>query len=213
MQVKRILSALLLVLVAWLQVGLPAMAATGVAGRVQVTDNTEATFVDSIADVAPANNTTDIFVKGGSASKTVFVQRIEILYSFDDSNTTGYAEFHLLKRSTAGSGGTSSSATQVQLDSSSASPTSTALLGYTANPTVGTLVGRLKHVIVRGVPRPGQTMTYGGGGSGVAILWDSRTDGPLILRGTAQTAAVSCNGTKPYGTTPKVSCRVIYREK
>lgn len=213
MKLKRILSALLLVLVAWLQVGLPVMAATGVAGRVQITDNTEATFVDSIADVAPAASTTDLFIKGGSPSKTVYIQKVEILYSFDDSNTTGHAEFHLLKRSTAGSGGTSSSATQVQLDSSSASPTSTALLGYTANPTVGTLVGRLKHVIVRGVPRPGQTMTYGGGDSGVAILWDSRTDGPLILRGTAQTAAVSCNGTKPYGATPKVSCRVIYREK
>lgn len=182
-------------------------------GRVQITDNTEVAFVDSIADVAPAASTTDLFVKGGSASKTVFIQRIEILYSFDDSTTTGHAEFHLLKRSTAGSGGTSSSATQVQLDSSSASPTSTALLGYTANPTVGTLVGRLNHAIVRGQPRSGQTMAYGSGQSGFTVLWDSRTDGPLVLRGTAETAAVSCNGTKPYGTTPKVSCRVIYREK
>lgn len=207
---KRFITLLFTLYVVLLQ---PLAANASYFPRTQITDNTEAAFVDSIADVAPAASTTDLFVKGGSASKTVFVQRIEILYSFDDSNTTGYAEFHLLKRSTAGSGGTSSSATQVQLDSSSTSPTSTALRGYTANPTVGTLVGRLKHVIVRGVPRPGQTMTYGGGDSGVAILWDSRTDGPLILRGTAETTAVSCNGTKPYGTTPKVSCRVIYREK
>ena len=207
---KRFITLLFTLYVVLLQ---PLAANASYFPRTQITDNTEATFVDSIADVAPAASTTDLFVKGGSASKTVFVQRIEILYSFDDSSTTGHAEFHLLKRSTAGSGGTSSSATQVQLDSSSASPTSTALRGYTANPTVGTLVGRLKHVIVRGVPRPGQTMAYGGGDSGVAILWDSRTDGPLILRGTAETAAVSCNGTKPAGTTPKVSCRVIYREK
>lgn len=207
---KRFITLLFTLYVVLLQ---PLAANASYFPRTQITDNTEAAFVDSIADVAPAASTTDLFVKGGSATKTVYIQRIEILYSFDDSNTTGYAEFHLLKRSTAGSGGTSSSATQVQLDSSSASPTSTALLGYTANPTVGTLVGRLKHVIVRGVPRPGQTMTYGGGDNGVAILWDSRTDGPLILRGTAQTAAVSCNGTKPNGTTPKVSCRVIYREK
>lgn len=212
--IRKILAGIALLLIAFSQLCLPALAATGVAGRVQVTDSTEALFVDSMADVAPAASTTDLFVKGGSSSKTVYIQKVEILYSFDDSTTTGHAEFHLLKRSTAGSGGTSTSATQVQLDSSSASPTSTALAGYTANPTVGTLVGRIKHCIVRGVPRPGQTMAYGGGDSGIAVLYDSdKEGGPIVLRGTAQTVAVNCNGTKPYGTTPKVSCRVVYREK
>lgn len=207
---KRFITLLFTLYVVLLQ---PLAANASYFPRTQITDNTEAAFVDSIADVAPAASTTDIFVKGGSATKTVYIQQIEILYSFDDSSVTGYAEFHLLKRSTAGSGGTSSSATQVQLDSSSTSPTSTALRGYTANPTVGTLVGRLNHVIIRGQPRSGQNMNFGGGQSGYVVLWDSRTDGPLVLRGTAETAAVSCNGTKPAGTTPKVSCRVIYREK
>lgn len=182
-------------------------------GRVQVTDNTEVTYVDSMADIAPAANTSDMFVKGGSASAAVYIQKVEILYSFDDSTTTGHAEFQLLKRSTAGSGGTSTSATQVPTNSAFSAASSTALKGYTANPTVGALVGRLNHVILRGQPRAAQTMAYGAGQSGYAALWDASVDGPLVLNGTAETVVVNCNATKPAGTTPKVSCRVIYREK
>ena len=217
MQVKRILSALLLVLVAWLHVGLPAaIAGTGVAGRVQITDNTEDTYVEQSAIIDPAASTTDAFTKAGSASKTVYIQRVELFYS--DSTYNAPAECHLIKRSTLDSGGTSTDATAVPMDSGFASSSSTAMKCFTANPSsLGTEVGKIKTTWIWNDPGPAGTQfntTVSIDSALSRVLFDATTDnGPIVLRGTSQNIAVNFGGASPGSTAARLACRIIYREK
>lgn len=189
-----------------------ALAANGVPGRVQVTDSTEAIYVDESGLTTPAASTTDVFVKPGSASKKTYIQRVELDYIADSYYYLNYVS--LIKRSTAGSGGTSSSATRVPLDSNFAAATSTALLSYTANPTVGTSVG-----LIRSSPLFNWVSPYNGGfnvSSGIqtCILFDAQRDGgPVVLNSTSETVAVNFGGIQPGGSNNKVKCRVVYREK
>lgn len=196
MQVKRILSALLLVLMAWFQVGLPVLASTGVAGRVQVTDNTEAVYRASTPVFTTAASATDIFNFKGSSTKTVYIRKIV----WKQANLTAGSTTHtvyLLKRSTANSGGTSSAITAVPLDSSFPSATASGVY-YTANPTVGTSLGALAHAYRFYGAYPDVEIE--------AVLTDATKGGsPIVLRGTSESVSVNYNGvTDGIGTSAVV---------
>ncbi len=63
---------------------------------------------------------------------------------------------------------------------------------------------------------PATYNTYFNGQSGEQniILFDaSRDGGPIVLRGTGESVAVNFNGTIPPGTSPRLGCRIVYREK
>lgn len=217
MNFRKILSALLLVLCAWLQVGLPAVAATGVAGRVQVTDSTEAIYVEQSAiNIDPAASTTDAFTKAGSSTKTVYIQRVELFYS--DSTYNAPAECHLIKRSTLDSGGTSSDAVAIPLDSSFSSSTSTAMKCFTANPSsLGTEVGKIKSTWIWNEPGAVGTQfnnTISLDACLSRVLFEADKDGgPIVLRGTSQNIAVNFGGAAPGSTSARLGCRIVYREK
>jgi hypothetical protein len=101
------------------------------------TDSSKQTYSAAFTNVASASAATDIFSLTGSATKVIRVNKITL--SGTDTSITN-DNFLLLKRSTANSSGTSTTATNVPHDSLNAAGTAT-FKGYTANPTLGTLVG------------------------------------------------------------------------
>lgn len=177
----------------------------------QITENTEALrYAASGGFVTPAAATTDLFTFTGSGTKVVYIDRIELGYSGDYGALNGTQVF-LVKRSTAGSGGTSTTATSVPLDSNSSAATATGLKSFTVNPTVGTLVGNIK----TGVVMPNSS---NGGASlsvfGTIPLFDAVANhGPIVLRSTSEQIAINFNGVIPGATTPRLSCTVFWRER
>lgn len=216
MIVRKILAAIALLLIAFSQLGLPAMAATGVAGRVQLTDNTEATYVE-MSDITmdPAASPTDVFTKAGSSTKTVYIQRVELFY-YDSSAYHVPIPVKLIKRSTLDTGGTSTSATAVPYDSGFSAATSTAMKCFTANPSgLGTAVGDITSQWA--INEPGVVGTQYNSTmvdkTPTRILFDHvRDNGPIVLRGTSENIAVNLGSTS-IATTARMGCRIVYREK
>lgn len=177
----------------------PVPAGTNTIGSVIEADGTTATYEAGFSGLAMAATATDVFTITGSASKTIKVRKL----NFSCTQTTGaYQNVVLLKRSTANTGGTSTTLTNVPLDSANAAATGT-VQTYTANPTLGTLVGNLR---VEKVPMGTNTIQVGGGATPPgtnqgAFQWSYETRGqPLILRGTAQVLSVNLAATTVTGS-------------
>lgn len=127
---------------------------------------------------------TDVFIINGSATKTIRVLNI----TFTMTTTAGSGatlNIALVKRSTANSGGTFTSLNLVPHDSANSASTAT-VLSYTANPTVGTLVGAIR--AFRYSVQTANTV--------IVCDWDFgvRPSQALILRGVAQGFAINLNG-------------------
>lgn len=136
----------------------------------------------AIDDLAAANTCTDLLRISGSATKTVFVQEIRISATATAGKTL---DIRLARRSTANSGGTASQPTVVKHDTDSAAGTAV-VDAYTANPTVGTLVGLLRStrytiVAVDVQPCP-------------ELVFDLRKDGGIRLEGVAQGLTIELDG-------------------
>lgn len=162
----------------------------GTNGEVIVLNNyaNKATYSATALGLSAANNATDIFTLTGSATKTITVTKLQISATQTTATSNNIV---LLKRSTANTGGTSSTLTAVPMDSLSAAATATAR-SYTVNPTgLGTLVGNLRaHKLF--IPTT----------TGVANILDYKfgeNDRPLILRGTGEVLAVNLNSTTLSG--------------
>lgn len=139
-------------------------------------------FVPNTA--AGTGTTTDVCVLAGSATKTIKVRRI----LFNLVATTAITDpIAVLKRSTANSGGTSVSLTPVPFDANSSAATAVFTV-YTANPTVGTLVG----VIADPMFSVGNLTTGGAQAFPSQILF-GQLGSPIVLRGVAQSVAVNFN--------------------
>jgi hypothetical protein len=166
----------------------------------------DAGFRTCSAFTTPVASTTDIAELYGSASKTIYVKRVLVALSYTSSGTVNPPCF-LVKRSTANSSGTATTETVVPLDSNN---TGTAVAKtYTANPTTGTLVGRVASTLLGTVYNPGT-----GSQAGYHVLYESGPDKPaLVLRGTGQGVCVNFNGTKPDGGSPLVSVVFEWSEK
>lgn len=170
-------------------------------GRLHVVaePNTKTTYAAGLVGVAPAVAATDVFTITGSGTKTVRVRRMAVS---GIATAAGAYVFQLLKRSTANSAGTSTSAVRVPLDSGYGAATAT-VLGYTANPTVGTEVG------IVSVKRA--TVTTAAGAI-PQVIWEfDFTEHPVVLRGIAEVLALSLNGVTMTGGA--LDCYVEWTEE
>jgi hypothetical protein len=85
-----------------------------------------------------ASSTTDNWRINGNASNTVIVTKLSVTCT---ETTAGQVSVQLIKRSTAGSGGTAATVTAVPLDSNKAAASSVVNSYTGTGPTVGTSVG------------------------------------------------------------------------
>ncbi len=149
-------------------------------GSITISDGPLPTY-EAFLNVIPATSTAnDIWAISGSATKTVKVNKIWI------SGTRASAsqqEIRALKRNTANSGGTPTTATAVSCDSTS--PAATAVVTvYTAAATTGNLVGYfrvLKHNIPTAIATFADQNQY---------VLDFK-DNPVVLRGVGELLALS----------------------
>ena len=111
-------------------------------GRLITTQEKRATYSAACVNLAIAAAGTDFFTITGSASKTIIVKRIRFSAS---SSTTVQSNIGLCRRSTANTGGTSTTLTNVKHDTTN-SPATAVVRAYTANPTLGTLVEYLRWI-------------------------------------------------------------------
>jgi hypothetical protein len=162
-----------------------------------VTKATPASYSATTGFFNPVASASDIFVIGGSGTKTVRIDRISVSAC---ATSTAVAELRLFKRSTADTGGTSSSLTAVPLDSTSAAATAT-VASYTANPTAGTLTGILRATVYTWATCtspafPAQLLVHEFG-HGRAT--------ELVLRGTAEQVSVNLGGSTPTGASVSIT--------
>lgn len=147
-------------------------------------DGVKSTYSASIATLVPAATATDIFIINGSATKTVRI----LCLSFEMTTTSGSGasvNISLIKRSTANTGGTSTTLSNVAHDSNSAASTCT-VLAYTANPTaVGTAVGAVRSFRYS-VPAANTI-------DPVSLFFGDRPGQAIVLRGVAQSLAINFN--------------------
>jgi len=147
------------------------------------TDTIKATY-SATANFSAPNLATDVFTITGSASKMVTVTAI---YMSATQTTSGTMAVYLVKRSTANTAGTSTARTPTPYDSNDPAATAT-VLSYTANPTVGTLVGNLQ------VQHMSAMTAATANSDRLNIQLGSTIAKGIVLRGTSQVLAVNLNG-------------------
>jgi hypothetical protein len=156
--------------------------------RVALQPTTKSTYAATSGTLTPGTTPTDIVTLTGSATKTIRVLKFDISSS---QTTLGVNTWFLIKRSTANTGGTSTTSTAVPFDSNDAAATAT-FRNYTVNPTsLGTAVGTIATLKLVSDP------TVGGTPSQVVYTYDFTDNGTaqgIVLRGTTQVFALNFNG-------------------
>lgn len=183
--------------------------------KVQVEPTRKRTYMATCAAVARAASATDMARIPGSASAAVKIQKIYATYSTANS-TLALNNFYLIKRSTAGSGGTSTTTAGIALDSNNAAASSAGLIDYTANPTTGTAVGTLAIIPIY-TPLAASTLmpnaTGGGTGSAFCLFDADKYGQPIVLRGTGENICINNNGATLTGTSPICGFTVVWTEE
>jgi len=114
---------------------------TDAVGNLRVTEEGgKLTYSMAFNGLVGAASCTDLVRLSGSATKTVYVQEVRFSATATAAKTL---DVLLIKRSTAGSGGTSSAGVAIPHSSDDEAGSAAGLL-YTANPTVGTATGNLR---------------------------------------------------------------------
>lgn len=149
----------------------------------RIVRSVEATYSASVAGLVTALVATDIFTITGSASKTVKITQIQVAATGNNNNV----DLDLIKRSTANTGGTSTSRTAVPHDSTDAAATAT-VLAYTVNPTLGTPVGTVR------ATNFATSSAISPQADRVVFDFGASISKPIVLRGTSQVLAVNLNG-------------------
>lgn len=157
-------------------------------------DNKAPTYGAGIRGLVPAASATDIFTLCGNATNIV---RVSSVVASGRATAVAGVDVSLVLRTTANSGGTSSTVTIQKFDSSFSNAASVAL-AYTANPTLGTAQGGLAGMISTKQLTVGNLTTGVGNGE---VLWNfgNRPAGMPVLRGVAQCLAVNLNGQSASG--------------
>lgn len=165
-------------------------------------ETTKTTYSCSFTALIGAAAATDIVEIIGSATKTVRVKKIKIS---GVATAAAAVDLLLIKRSAAATGGTSTSATIVPMDSNNAAGTAV-VKGYTVNPTVGTAVGTIES------HKPTLT-TAAGAIPNVPLVIEFGDNGNqnVILRGAAQTLCINLNGATITGNSLNVT--VLFTEE
>lgn len=159
-------------------------------------------YAAGFSGLVPSASATDIVTITGSASKTITVTRVVFTLSTTSGSGVAY-NLSLLKRSSANSGGTSTTATTVPYDSNDAAATAT-VRGYTANPTVGTLVGTIRNLRTA-------ALTQGSNTNVITFELGTLSSQSIRLRGTGEVLAVNLNGASITG--PVVGCSIEWTEE
>jgi hypothetical protein len=160
-------------------------------------DSPKGTYVASVTGMS-TTIASDVFRLVGSASRTVRVTAIEV------ACTTGGAtnsRIQLIKRTTANSGGTTSTATVGAYDSTDPAATATAN-GYTAAPTLGNAGPTVGN---------GPAFTAAAGSFSYAKTWGARPSKALVLRGTGESLCV--NNAVAIGTSGSWTITVEWTEE
>lgn len=189
---KRLLSLFL----AFLLAGAPAFASSF--ADITIKPTSTRTYSVSTAAFTTAASATDIATLSGNASNTA---KLLACYVTIQLTAGGQCAYFLTKRSTANSGGTSSTDTGIPQDSSDSACVSVARK-YTANPTTGTLVGNVANYSLY------YDAAHGATGQPVTIpLYVANPLAkPITLRGTAESVAVNQNGvTNGVSTTAQIT--------
>lgn len=154
-------------------------------------DGTKASYSVSVLGVSLAVAATDFFTLTGSATKTIRVTQTSI--AFTGGGTVVSAQ--VIKRSTANSGGTATTPTIVSHDSANAAATAVAR-SYTANPTLGTIVG-----VLRADRTDSPLLTSTTTPVDVEYTFGDRPSQAIVLRGTGEVFAFNFNGATLSGGT------------
>lgn len=104
-------------------------------------DGVKAAYTAVVKTVASASAATDLFTISGSATKII---RIRDFVLFGGQTVGSLVPINIIKRSTANTGGTSTTGTAIPFSSSDAAATAV-VTAYTANPTTGTSLGNLSY--------------------------------------------------------------------
>jgi len=154
------------------------------------------TYSASVGSVVMALLPTDVFTITGSATKTIKIYKV---IASGSQNTAALRDIFLVKRSTANSGGVSTTLNNVANDSSNSSATAV-VRAYTANPTLGTLVGNVR---TRSWPllgnSPGNNGQFGPDNT-IIFDFESKEAQPITLRGTNEVLAVNFNSITSAGS-------------
>ena len=154
-------------------------------GSLMVDTESNVPTYSAACSFTPAAAATDIFVIGGSATKTIRVhQMVLVLNSAGLSNSVAVS---LIKRSAANTGGTQNGMTNLAHDSNNAAASANVFF-YTANPTgLGTSLGAFEQYYL-GAPAnsgtPALPYNYG----------PFYGDQSIVLRGTTQFAVINLEG-------------------
>lgn len=176
--------------------GVRADAQMDTSGSVYVnTSGRKATYSAGVSNLAVAALTTDFFTITGSATTIVKVTKITFQ---SESTANAVPELILLKRSTANSGGTSTTATAVPNDSADAAATAV-VRSYTANPTLGTLVGFVRAVKFFSSGASSQPAEP------VIFEFGNNHSKPIVLRGTGEVLSLSLAGVTLAGSSLTIS--------
>lgn len=165
-------------------------------------DGKLSTYSAGFSALVPAASPTDVFTITGSGSATIRVRYLQFSVSTTSGSGVGL-NVTLVKRSTANSGGTSTTAANVPHDSASSAATAT-VRGYTANPTTGTLVGIVRSLRTEAVTSGSNRSTY-------LFDFSTRNDQALVLRGTDEVLSVNLGGTSVTGGI--IGCSVEWTEE
>lgn len=169
---------------------------------VNIKGSTVAGYSAGSAAFTPPAAPTDMVSIQGSASKTVRVTR---LWLSATQTTAGTNTWFIIKRSTADTAGTSTTLTNVPLDSTSAAATAV-IKTYTANPTLGSAVGNLQ-VLKLFTPTTSTSPAVG------LYQMDFTLEGQfkgIVLRGTTEMLVLNFGGAAlPAGLSVVVSVEWI----
>jgi hypothetical protein len=149
------------------------------------TEGQKQSYSAGFSSITLAAAATDVFTIIGSATKTIRITFIEI--SCTTTAVSGIAvPVSLIKRSTADTAGTSTTATVVPNDSTNAAGTAV-VRSYTANPTLGTTVGNM---------RTDRFQITAAGASENKIEWSFgvRPAQAIVLRGVAEQLCLNFGG-------------------
>lgn len=152
---------------------------------VALSDSSKATYCATLDYFTPYATPTDLVAIVGSATKTVKIHKI---FLSSTQTTAGINKWYLIKRGAADTGGTSSAATAVPLDSTNAAATAV-VKKWTAAPTINNTVGTVR---IESIQSPAATSISPGDN---VVFDDSATGQPLTLRGVAEEADLNFAGT------------------
>jgi hypothetical protein len=181
--------------------------ATTTTGVVKVEIQSEvskAVYGAAVRSLSPPATPTDMITITGSGTKTIRVLRVILSAT---QNTGASQEFLIIKRSTANSGGTSSTATNVPYATSFAAASAT-VRSYTVNPSsLGTSVGTV-NVVKFFVPAGGTAQRND-------YVFDFSNNGlypGIVLSGTSEVLALNFNGAA-LPTSLNIDCTVEWSEE